>query len=144
MSPFLVRVRLAERAKEIDDGNLLADGYLARQYVALAVDAQKAEDAWKQVLDHGGAIVWTATLDDVDARSFFVVAFDRRGIRLFRFGEMAGPLRTHFGVPDFPGPERTDFWRALGGCLPPNAVADLEMLETFFDPAAITRASARP
>ena len=111
MSPFLVRVRLAERAKEIDDGNLLADGYLARQYVALAVDAQKAEDAWKQVLDHGGAIVWTATLDD---------------------------------VPDFPGPERTDFWRALGGCLPPNAVADLEMLETFFDPAAITRASARP
>ena len=81
------------------------------QNVALAVDAQKAEDAWKQVLDHGGAIVWTATLDD---------------------------------VPDFPGPERTDFWRALGGCLPPNAVADLEMLETFFDPAAITRASARP
>ena len=125
--PSEASVRLAERAKEIDDGNLLAHGYLARQYVALAVDAQKAEDAWKRVLDHGGAIVWTATLSDVDARSFFVVAFDRRGIRLFRFGEMAGPLRTHFGVPDFPGPERTDFWRALGGCLPPNAVADLEI-----------------
>lgn len=120
-------VRLAERAKEIDDRNLLAHGYLARQYVAMAVDAQKAEDAWKQVLDHNGAIVWTATLYDLDPRSFFVVAFDRRGVRLFRFAEMAGPLRTHFGIPDFPGPDRADFWRALGGCLPPNGVADLEI-----------------
>jgi len=117
-------LQLAERAEELDEGNLLAHGYLARQYVVMAVDAQKAEAAWKRVLDNGGAIVWTATLLDVDPRSFFLLAFDRQSIRIFRFGQIAGPLRTHFGVPDFPGPERVDFWRALGGCLPANAVPD--------------------
>jgi hypothetical protein len=111
---------LAERARELDDRNLLAHGYLARQYVVTAVDARKTEDTWRRVLDNGGAIVWTATLDAVDARSYFVVAFDRSGIRIFRFGDLAGPLRTHFGVPDFPMPEREEFWRALGGCLPEN------------------------
>jgi hypothetical protein len=119
-------LRLAERARELDERNLLADGYLARQYVVLAVDAKQAETAWDRVLENGGAIVWTTSVYDVDPRSFFVVAFDRRGIRMFRFSQLAGQLRTHFGVPEFPLPERTDFWRALGGCLPPNAVADAE------------------
>ena len=119
--------RLAERALELDDTNLLAHGYLARQHVVMAVDAKKAEDAWTRVLDSDGAVVWTATLYEVDARSFFVVAFDRRSIRVFRFGQIAGPLRTHFGVPDFPGPARVDLWRALGGCLPAGLAPDAEI-----------------
>jgi hypothetical protein len=120
-------VLLAERARELDERNLLAHGYLARQYVVTAVDANKAEDTWRQVLDNGGAIVWTATLDKVDSRSFFVVAFDHSGIRIFRFGELAGRVRTHFGVPEFPLPEREEFWRALGGCIPANAVPAAEI-----------------
>jgi hypothetical protein len=120
-------VRLAERAAELDASNLLAQGYLARQYVVMAVDAKKAEAAWERVLDNGGAIVWTATAYDVDPRSFFVIAFDRRAIRIFRFGQLAGALRTHFGVPDFPGADRVELWRALGGCLQPNAVPEAEI-----------------
>src|SRR5690606_33399272 len=61
-------ILLAERARELDPRNLLAYGYLARQYVVNAVDASKAEDAWRTVLDNGGAIVWTATLDRIDPR----------------------------------------------------------------------------
>jgi hypothetical protein len=120
-------LRLAERAAELDASNLLAQGYLARQYVVMAVDAKKAEAAWERVLDNGAAIVWTATLYDVDPRSFFVVAFDRRAVRIFRFGQLAGALRTHLGVPDFPGGDRVELWRALGGCLPSNAVPDAEV-----------------
>ena len=120
-------VRLAERAKELDDQNLLAHGYLARQYVVLAIDARKAEDEWRRVIDHGGAIVWTASLYDLDPRSFFIFAFDPRGIRIFRFSQLAGELRTHFGVPEFPGPDRVEFWRALGGCLPADAAPEAEI-----------------
>jgi hypothetical protein len=117
--------RLAERARELDDRNLLAHGYLARQYVVMAIDAQKAETEWRRVIDGGGAVVWTASLYDVDPRSFFVLAFDAKGIRVYRFAQLAGELRTRFGVPEFPGPDRIEFWRALGGCVPQNTDADV-------------------
>lgn len=120
-------VAIAERAKELDAANLLADGQLARHYVSLAVDARKAEDTWRRVLDGNGAIVWTATLFEVDPRSPFILAFDRNGIRVYRFTQLAGDVRTHFGAPDFPGPEREAFWRALGGCLPPDVVPEAEL-----------------
>jgi hypothetical protein len=118
---------LAERARELDDRNLLAHGYLARQYVIAAVDASKAEDTWRKVLANGGAIVWIATLERIDPRNVFIVAFDHRGIRIFRFGELAGAVRTHFGVPDFPMPEREEFWRALGGCIPTTIASAAEI-----------------
>jgi len=120
-------LRLAERAKEIDDRNLLAHGYLARQMVVKAIDAQKAEDAWSRVLDNGGAITWTATLPDVDARSFFVLAFDRHGLRIYRFTQLAGGVPTHFGFQEFPEPDREEFWRALGGCLPSGLTPEAEI-----------------
>ena len=110
--------KLAEEARRIDPGNLLAHSILARQYVIEAIDAQKAEQAWKATIDGGGAVVWTATLYDVDPRSFFVVAMDRGGLRLYSFGQLGGQLRSEYGVPEFPEPDQTDFWRALGGCLP--------------------------
>ena len=118
---------LAERAKELDDSNLLAHGQLAREYLVRGIDARKADDAWTRVLDGGGAIVWTATLYEVDPRSLFVIAFDRQRLRIFRLGAVAGQLDTHFGVPEAPRPERVEFWRALGGCLPADALAEAEI-----------------
>jgi hypothetical protein len=123
-NPQDAAIAIAERARELDDRNLLAHAQLARYYVQAGVDADKARDAWRRTLDAGGAIVWTATLFDVDDRSFFVVAFDRQGIRLYRFGQLAGALRTTFGVPEFPGPDREDLWRALGGCFPPGVTPE--------------------
>ena len=119
--------KLAERARELDDKNLLAHGHLARQYVVMAVDAQKAEAEWERVLAGGGAVVWTGRLPDVDPRSLFLFAFDRTGIRMYRFLEVAGKVPTHFGVPEFPGPESPGLWRALGGCLPPNVAPVAEI-----------------
>ena len=119
--------KLAEEALRIDPRNLLAHSILARQYVIEAIDAQKAEDAWKTTIDNGGAVVWTATLYDVDPRSFFVLAVDPRGLRIYRFGQLGSRLRTHYGVPEFPEPDQVDFWRALGGCLPANEAPHAEV-----------------
>lgn len=118
---------LAERARALDDSNLLAHAHLAREYLVRGIEASKAEEAWRRALDGGGAIVWTATLYEVDARSLFVVAFDRQSLRIFRLGAIAGALVTHFGVPDIPRPEQVDFWRAIGGCLPAHAVPEAEI-----------------
>lgn len=109
---------LARRALEIDPRNQMGHAILARQF--LIEDApEAAEAAWAAVLDAGGSVVWTATLYDVNARTYFVVAFDREAIRVYRFGQLAGEYRKGMGgVPEFPGPENVGFWAALGGCLP--------------------------
>lgn len=107
----------AERALELDPHNLLAHGVLARQYVVMGEDARRAEDEWRTTLDHGGAVVWTATLYDVDTKSYFVMAFDREALRVYRFGELAGRFDTHLGMPKFPGGDRERLWRAWGGCI---------------------------
>jgi len=111
----------AERARALDTTNLLAHGVLARQYVIIGEDADLAQREWQTVFDNGGAVVWTATLYDVDARSYFVVAFDREALRVYRFGELAGPLETLLGVPQIPGADRERLWRAWGGCIDPLA-----------------------
>jgi hypothetical protein len=113
-------VLLAERARNLDDRNLMAQGQLARQYVVLGEDASLADAAWRRTLDNGGAVVWTSTLYDVDARSFFVTAFDRRGIFVYRFGTIAGAFTTQMGMPEFPGPDNLRFWEAMGGCIDPS------------------------
>jgi hypothetical protein len=120
-------VEFAERAARLDDANLMAHGILARHYVVLGADARYADEAWRRVLDAGGAIVWTATLYDVDARGYFLMAFDRYGLRIYRFGQLAGPTPTNFGIPEFPGPEAVALWRAWGGCLDP-AVAPVAVV----------------
>jgi hypothetical protein len=118
-------IGLAERARRLDDRNLLAHAQLARQYVIDGIDARLADAEWRRVLASGGAIAWTATLYDVDARSYVVVAFDRAAMRIYRMGQLATPLRSRFGgVFDLPGPEHETFWRAVGGCLPPGVVPE--------------------
>jgi hypothetical protein len=111
----------AERARTLDRRNLLAYSELARQYVVMGEDASLADAAWRTTLDHGGAVVWTATLYDVDARSYFLMAFDRERLRVYRYGELAGPFPTRLGVPQFVGEDRERFWRAMGGCIDPAA-----------------------
>jgi hypothetical protein len=111
-------VAIAERARELDDRNLLAHAQLARQYLVTGVDARKAHEEWRRTLDAGAAIVWLTTLFDVDDRAYFVTAFDRQGIRIFKLGQLAGAVRMDNGVPVLPGPDYEDFWRAMGGCLP--------------------------
>jgi hypothetical protein len=111
----------AERAWELDHRNLLARALVARQSVILGIDAAQAESDWRSVMDNRGTVVWTATLYDVDARSYFIVAFDRNTLRIYRFGELAAPVETRLGVPKFPGPERVRFWRAWAGCIDPAA-----------------------
>ncbi len=108
---------IAERALEIDNRNMLAHSQVGRQLVVLGDDGDRARSQIARVFDSGGAIVWTATLYEVDAHDYFLMAFNADGIRVYRFGEAVGALERHLGVPEFPGPEATGLWRALGGCL---------------------------
>ncbi len=118
-------IDIAEQARRLDDRNLMAHAQLARQYVIEGVDARLADEAWRRVLDSGGAIAWTATLYDVDARSYFVVAFERSGIQIYRMGQLAGPLQTRFGgVFELPHSSAETFWKAVSGCLPSDVVPE--------------------
>jgi hypothetical protein len=57
---------------------------VARSNIISAIDGAEAIEAWKHVFDNGGAIGWTATEYNVDARSTFVFAFDRSALRVYR------------------------------------------------------------
>ncbi len=119
--------RSAERALEIDPTNLLAHQILARQYLVLG-EPELAHEAWRTVFAAGGAVAWTATLYDVDARTYFLVAFDVRGIRIYRFEQVASLLKRGFyGIPEFPGPADVRFWAAAAGCVPAEIVPDAEV-----------------
>jgi hypothetical protein len=111
----------AEHALRLDDRNLLAHAILARQYLIAGEDARYADASWRAVLDSGGAVVWTSTLYDVDVKSYFILAFDRSGLRVYRYGELAGPFEKRLGMPKFVGGDRRRFWRAWGGCIDPAA-----------------------
>jgi hypothetical protein len=107
--------------------NTCESGHRAREYVIEGIDARQADEEWQRTLDAGGAIAWTATLYDVDMKSFFVVAFDRQGIRIYRMADIAGPLKTHLGVPELPGPDNPALRRVLGGCIPVNIAPAAEI-----------------
>jgi hypothetical protein len=107
---------IAERALDLDSRNRLARSQLARQLVILGEQPDRARAEITSLFAQGGALAWTATLYDVDGKAFFVMAFDREGIKVFRFGEAAPNFTKHLGVPEFPGPEAHELWRAWGGC----------------------------
>lgn len=120
-------VEAAERALEIDSRNLMAHGILARGYLNLD-DPERAQVGWRNALDGGGAVVWTATIYNVDARSYFVLAFDRRSLRVYRFGAITAHLEKGFyDIPKFPGPEDENFWKAMGGCMSPSFLPEAEI-----------------
>lgn len=58
----------------------------ARFNIIAGVDGAEAIRAWRRVLDAGGAVAWTVTEYNVDARSVFVLAFGRDALRVYRAG----------------------------------------------------------
>jgi hypothetical protein len=93
--PACDRVALAEAAET------------ARFNIIAAVDGAQALDAWRRVLDGGGAVGWAVTEYNVDPRSVFVFAFERNALRVYRAGA--------FG-------ETTD--AAMHGCIDPVVVPE--------------------
>jgi hypothetical protein len=112
---------LAERALERDPRNLMAQSILARQYAILGWERQ-AVDAWTRVMDNGGVVVWTATLYDVDYKSFFLMSFGRDAVRIYRMGQFTGPIERKLGYARFPPATEVAFYEATAGC-PGGAVA---------------------
>jgi hypothetical protein len=119
--------RAAERALELDPANLLAHQVLARQYLLLG-EPELAEEAWRTVFAAGGAVAWTGTLYDVDARTYFLLAFDVRGLRVYRFDQVVDHVeRGFYSIPVFPSGEDERFWAASAGCVPPEIVPEAEV-----------------
>jgi hypothetical protein len=115
---------LAERARARDPRNMMAHSILARQYTVLGWDAP-ALDAWQRVMDNGGVVVWTATLYDVDHKSYFLMSFGRDAVRIYRMGQFTGPIDRRLGYAKFPEPTELAFYEATAGCpsasVPPAA-----------------------
>ncbi len=114
----------AEEALRLDPANRMAWSVLAREYVILGTEPERAEQAWRAALDASGPVVWMATFYDVDAKSWFIVAFDRQGFRVYRFGAFVGTVERKLGVPQYPGPEKAALWRALAGCIEPEVAPE--------------------
>ncbi len=112
----------AEHALAIDPANVMAHGHLARQFLVRGEEAARTDAEWAAALDGGGAVVWTSTWYDVDARSYFLMAFDRAGIRVYAFGQLVSPLKTKYAGPIFPGADNVRYWSAWGGCIDPLVV----------------------
>jgi hypothetical protein len=67
------------------DADALRDAVdTAHENIIAAVDGAGALEAWRTVLDSGGAIGWPVTEYNVDARSTFVFTFDRAALRVYR------------------------------------------------------------
>lgn len=61
----------------------------AKSNIISAIDGAETIAAWQHVFDEGGAVGWTATEYNVDARSVFVFAFDRSALRVYRANAFA-------------------------------------------------------
>ena len=110
---------LAERARARDPRNLMAHSILARQYTVLGWDPPAIE-AWQRVVDSGGVVVWTATLYDVDYKSYFLMSFGRDAVRIYRMGQFTGAIDRRLGYAKFPEPTEIAFYEATAGCPNPS------------------------
>lgn len=102
-----VTTATAQPAVRCDERALREAADTARSNIIAGTDGAAAIEAWRHVLDSGGAIGWTATEYNVDPRSTFVFAFDRQTLRVYR----AGAFGEHID-------------RATGGCLDPAIPAE--------------------
>ena len=84
----------------------------ARLNIIDGVDGTQALEAWRTVLDAGGAVGWTVTEYNVDPRSTFVLAFDRSALRVYRAGAFGATpdAATHGCLPDSIAPESVIPW----------------------------------
>ena len=110
---------LAERALTSDPNNMMAHSILARQYTILGWDSA-AVDSWRRVVSDGGVVVWTATLYDVDYKSYFLMSFGRDAVRIYRMGQFTGPIDRKLGYAKFPEPSEIAFYEATAGCPDPS------------------------
>ena len=106
---------LAERALRADPRNMMAHSILARQYTILGWQ-RPAIDAWGRVIENNGVIVWTATLYDVDYKSYFVMSFGRDALRIYRMGQFTGQIARSLGYAKFPEATDIAFYEATAGC----------------------------
>lgn len=110
---------LAERALARDPRNMMAHSILARQYTVLGWD-REAVDAWHRVFGSGGVVVWTATLYDVDYKSYFLMSLGRDAMRIYRMGQFTRAIDRRMGHATFPEPEEVQFYEAAAGCPSPS------------------------
>ena len=110
---------LAERALARDPRNMMAHSILARQYTMLGRD-RPADESWGRVVSDGGVVVWTATLYDVDDKSYFFMSFGRDAVRIYRMGQFTGPIDRRLRYAKFPEPAETAFYEAAAGCPDPS------------------------
>ena len=110
---------LAERALARDPRNMMAHSILARQYTVLGWD-RAANDSWSRVVNDGGVVVWTATLYDVDYKSYFLMSFGRDAVRIYRMGQFTGAIERKLGYAKFPEPSEVAFYEAAAGCPNPS------------------------
>jgi hypothetical protein len=110
---------LAERALARDPQNMMAHSILARQYTVLGWE-RPAVDAWQRVVSGGGVVVWTATLYDVDYKSYFLMSFGRDAVRIYRMGQFTGAIDRKLGYAKFPEPTEIAFYEATAGCPSPS------------------------
>jgi hypothetical protein len=112
---------IAERALARDPRNMMAHSMLARQYAVLGRE-REAIDAWTRVVHNGGVVVWTATLYEVDYKSYFLMSFARDAVRIYRMGQFAGSIDRRLGYAKFPEPDEVAFYEAVAGCPGPRVV----------------------
>ena len=110
---------LAERARARDARNMMAYSILARQYTVLGSE-RAAIDAWTRVVDNNGVVVWTATLYDVDYKSYFLMSFGRDAVRIYRMGQFASRIDRRLGYARFPDTSEIAFYEATAGCPDPS------------------------
>ncbi len=99
---------LAERALARDPRNMMAHSILARHYTVLGSDPA-AIDSWGRVVNEGGVVVWTATLYDVDYKSYFLMSFGRDAVRIYRMGQFTGPIDRKLGTRSFLSRRKSSF-----------------------------------
>ena len=110
---------LAERALARDPRNMMAHSILARQYAILGRE-REAADSWSRVTANGGVVVWTATLYDVDYKSYFLMAFGRDAVRIYRMGQFTRAIDRRMGYAKFPDANELAFYEAAAGCPNPS------------------------
>ena len=72
------------------------------------------------MVNEGGVVVWTATLYDVDYKSYFLMSFGRDAVRIYRMGQFTGPIDRKLGYAKFPEPTEVAFYEATAGCPNPS------------------------
>ena len=100
------------RSATCDPGTLQDAAGTARENVIDGIDGAQALEAWRTVLDSGGAIGWPVTEYNVDARSTFVFAFDRSSLRVYRASSFGATTdaATAGCIPDAITPEAVIPW----------------------------------